>query len=105
LSIYTDSIALIEGAIPVLHIVSGAAILLGGGFIFFSGVSGTGKTQISLTIEIITIMLYLTAAYMLVIEWQADITAVWSTEFIYAFLLGSLSWLYLKSGKWRKARV
>jgi putative MATE family efflux protein len=105
LSIYTDSKELIEGAIPVLHIVSGAAILLGGGFIFFSGVSGTGKTQISLTIEIITILMYLFAAYLLVIEWQAGITAVWSTEFIYALLLGSLSWLYLKSGKWRKAKI
>jgi Na+-driven multidrug efflux pump len=105
LSVYTDNKALIQASIPVLHVISGAAIMLGGGFILFSGVSGTGKTQISLTIEIVAIFMYLTAAYLLVIYWQAGITAVWLTEFIYAILMGSMSWLYLKSGKWRKTKV
>jgi Na+-driven multidrug efflux pump len=105
LSIYTNNKLLIEEAIPVLNVVSGAAVLLGAGFIFFSGVSGTGKTQVSLAIEILTIILYLIAAYFFIFDWQASIAVVWTTEFIYALSLGSLSWFYLRSGQWEKARI
>ena len=105
LSIYTNSKLLIGEAIPVLNVVSGAAVLLGAGFILFSGVSGTGKTQVSLAIEILTIIFYLIAAYSLIFKWQSGIAMVWSTEFIYALSLGLLSLLYLRSGHWEKSRV
>ena len=105
LSVYTNDSRLIQGAIPVLYMISGSALLLGTGFIFFSGVSGTGKTQISLIIEIITILLYLLATYMFVQVWHLSITIVWSAEFIYAFVLGFLSFLYLRFGNWRRTIV
>jgi len=105
LSVYTNNEGLIQGAIPVLYMISGSALLLGAGFIYFSGVSGTGKTQISLIIEIITIIMYLLSTYMFVQLWDFSIAIVWSVEFIYAFFLGFLSWLYLKYGNWRKTKV
>ena len=105
LMIYTDNMDLIMGTIPVLYVVSGAAPLLGIGFILFSAVSGTGKTQISLLLEILTIIIYLTATYILVFYIEGSISTVWLSEYIYAITLGLFSWGYMLTGKWRKGRI
>ena len=59
MEVYTNDPILVEMGIPVLYVVSGGALLLSIGFILFNGVSGTGKTNISLTIEILLIWIFL----------------------------------------------
>ncbi len=103
IGIYTDDPLLAEGSIPVLHVVSGSVICFAFAMVFLYGVSGTGKTQVALIMEMVVITVYLIAAYLFANVLSFSIALVWTVEFIYAILLFLLSFLYLKSGNWRKA--
>jgi putative MATE family efflux protein len=105
LEIYTNNAVLVEMGVPVLYIVSLGALFLSIGFIYFNGVSGTGKTNISLSIEIIVLGIYLIYTYMQVYFYDADITWVWTAELIYGFLLALFSFSYLKTNRWKHAKV
>ena len=102
LSVYTNDPALIEMGRPVLYIVSVGVFFLGLGFIFFNGISGTGKTNVSLTIEIIVLSIYLLYTYIVIFEFDADVILAWSSEIIYGLLLSLMSLAYLKTGRWKK---
>jgi putative MATE family efflux protein len=105
LGIYTNDIALIEMGRPVLYIVSIGVFFMGIGFIFFNGISGTGKTNISLTIEIIVLTIYLIYTYVVIFIYNANVTLAWSSEILYGFLMATFSLLYLNTGKWKKGKV
>lgn len=105
MEIYTNDPALIEMGIPVLHVVSVGAMLLSLGFIYFNGVSGTGKTNISLTLELIVLSIYLTYTYLQVYYFGADVVRAWTAEIIYGSLLAVFSFAYLKSGKWKTSKI
>lgn len=105
MSIYTSNISLIELGIPILYVVSAGALLLSIGFILFNGVSGTGKTNISLIIEVIVLFIYLIYAYILIYLFDAKIVDVWTTELVYGALLALFSFIYLKSNRWKGSKV
>lgn len=105
LKIYTNDPELISASLPALYVVNVAALFLAVGFVFFSAVSGTGKTHISFLIELIVIFFYVASAFILADILRQPIYIVWMAEFFYAFLLGILSFFYLKSGKWKSSNV
>lgn len=105
MEIYTNDVVLVSMGIPVLYVVSLGAVFLSVAFIYFNGVSGTGKTNVSLTIEVIVLMIYLVYAFAQVHFFDADVTRTWTAEWVYGSLLGLLSFLYLKTGRWKKAKV
>lgn len=105
LSIYTNDPALIEMGRPALSIVSVGVIFVGVGFIFFNGISGTGKTNISLTLEIIVLTVYLAYTYMMVSVFNATVTQAWSSEIVYGTLLAFVSIAYLRTGHWKKGNI
>ena len=105
LSIYTNNILLIHDSLPALYVVSIAAIFLTVGFVFFSGVSGTGMTKISFAIETIVIALYILITYLLVNLENSRVEWVWCVEIIYGLIIGLLSYLYLKFGNWKYKHI
>jgi putative MATE family efflux protein len=105
LAIYTDDSSLIRDSRDVLYIINASAVMLAVGFILFNAVSGTGKTQVSFIIEVITIVLYLAATYFMAEIYRAPVEIVWTVEFLYGLLLALFSWLYLRYGSWRQAAV
>lgn len=105
LEIYTNDPELIRDSIPALYVVNLAAFFLAIGFVLLNAVSGTGKTQVSFVIELIVIVLYLSLTYVLADIFRLEVYIVWMSELSYAFLLGLLSYIYLKSGRWKSARV
>jgi putative MATE family efflux protein len=105
LKIYTNDPELITLSLPALYVVNIAAVLLAVAFVFFSAVSGTGKTQISFLIEITVLFFYLVTAYTLTEILHAEVYIAWMSEYVYAFFLGGISYFYLKSAKWHSARV
>jgi Na+-driven multidrug efflux pump len=96
---------LIRDSRDVLYIINASAVMLAVGFILFNAVSGTGKTQVSFIIEVITIVLYLAATYFMAEIYRAPVEIVWTVEFLYGLLLALFSWLYLRYGSWRQAAV
>lgn len=105
ISVYSENGQLIREAVPVLYIITLAMYFLTVSFIMFFSVSGTGKTWVSLGIEIISLFIYLSFTYFVAILWKMPLPVVWCAEFIYFSAMGTLSFLYLRYGKWREAEV
>jgi Na+-driven multidrug efflux pump len=105
LKIYTNDPELIALSLPALYVVNVAAILLAVAFIFFSAVSGTGKTQVSFVIEMTVLFFYLLTAYVLTEILKQEVYIAWMSEYLYSILLGGISYIYLKRGKWQAARI
>ncbi len=105
MEVYTNDVVLIEMGAKVLKVVSLGALFISIGFIMFNGVSGTGKTNISLAIELIVLSLYLAYTFLLINYFHANVVQVWTSELVYGSLLAIFSWGYLKTGRWRGNKV
>ena len=105
ISIYTSDPVLIQMGVPILYISVVSTVLMGLGSILFNGISGTGKTRISLYIEIIAITVYLAYAANMALVFRASIVSVWTVEIVYGLLLSFVSFAYLKSKRWMGTEV
>lgn len=102
ISAYTSDPELINQTMPAFYIVISALFLFSFGNILFSGVSGTANTATALWIELSTIIVYLFTCWFLAVHLRLRIELVWTSEFVYFAVLTLLSYLYLKSGNWKK---
>ena len=100
LAIYTSDLSLTEATLPSLYVITGALFLFSFMNIMFSAVAGTANTNISMLIELSTIVIYLTATWLIGVVYRQPIEIVWTCEYIYFGVLGTLSFLYLRYGKW-----
>lgn len=105
ISVYTSDADLVRQTVPSFYVVMSALLLFSFSSILFNGVSGTANTATALTIEVITILIYLFVAWFLAVHLKLSIELVWTSEYIYFLLLGLLSYFYLRSGNWRKKKV
>ncbi len=101
ISCFTDDPSLIEYAIGPLYLICAASVLFSVGGIFLAAVSGTGSTQASMFIEFISMMCYLSYIYFIYTRATASIEFYWTTEAFYWLFIGTLSFLYLRSAKWK----
>ncbi len=102
---YTNIGSIIELTIPVFYMVMASAFSIAFGLIMFQAVSGTGNTVTSLFIEIFVIGMYLLGVYLISESESPSILLVWSMEFCYGLGLGIISFIYLKSGKWKSKNI
>ena len=105
ISIYTTDPELINQTIPTFYVVLSALVLFSFASILFNGVSGTANTATALWIELVTILVYLIVAWFLAVYLKLSVEWVWTSEYIYFLVMSILSYLYLKSGRWRKKIV
>lgn len=105
IEIYSKDPQILAMGVPILKIVSLAMLLFSVAYVSFSAVIGTANTRVSLLIELMSISIYLLAAYYFALIMDSSITKVWCSEFIYFSIMGSLSILYLKFGNWKKVAV
>lgn len=105
LGLLQDDPAFIREGIPVLRIVSIAILLMSFSTIWLNAVTGTGNTRINLGIEFITIVLYSLYIYFVLEKWKMDITWGWMSEWLYWLSMFTMSFLYIRSGKWRKKEI
>ena len=103
--VYTNDAELIEMGKPVLKVVSVGALSLAVGFILFNGISGSGKTNVSLLIEIVVLGVYLTYTYVAISVFNVNITFAWMSEIVYGSLLSLFSFAYLRSGRWKETDI
>lgn len=101
ISVYTNDLSLIEATVPSFYIILVALFMFGVMSILFNGVLGTANTKFALGIEAVTLTAYLSFAWLIAVKLQLPIEYVWTAEFVYSFLIGILSYWYLKKGNWR----
>lgn len=101
-SIYGQSGEFIREAIPVVRVISVAMLLMSFSVVFINSVTGTGNTKVSLAIEVATIIFYCIFVYTVLEKLKLGITYGWMSEWLYWTCLFVPSYLYLRSGRWRK---
>lgn len=105
LSVLTNDFYLIEQALPVFYVILGAAPLLTIGIIVFSALTGTGQTTTGMIIELAVLTVYIIFTWIVIYELNWNLAAAWTVEYLYGILIGVTSFLYMKSGKWKKTNV
>ncbi|MEO0000591.1 MAG: hypothetical protein RL766_637 [Bacteroidota bacterium] len=105
LLLFNEDIAYLDAAIPVLRVVSIAILIMSVATICLNSVTGTGNTRINLMIEAITIMLYCIYVYVVMEKLDLSIAWGWASELLYWSCILTMSFLYLKSGKWDNAQT
>ncbi len=101
LSIYGQDAAFTTAAIPVLRVVSIALIMMSFSVIWLNAVTGTGNTRINLWIEAITITFYSIYVYFVLEKWHGSLVVGWMSEWLYWGSMFSMSYIYMRSGKWK----
>lgn len=101
LSVYGQDEAFSQAAIPVIRTLTLALVLMSFSIVWLNAVTGTGNTRINLGIEIITLVLYCIYVYMTLEYWNLSIVIGWISEWLYWLSLFVLSFVYIRSGKWR----
>jgi Na+-driven multidrug efflux pump len=105
LMLFSEDTAYLEAAIPVLRVVSIAILVMSISTICLNSVTGTGNTRVNLLIEAITIILYCIYIYVVMEKLNLSIAWGWASELIYWTSILTMSFLYLKSGRWDNNRT
>jgi putative MATE family efflux protein len=105
LSFYGQGTDFITEAIPVVRIVSVGLLMMSFSTVWLNAVTGTGNTVINLGIELITLVLYCIYVYVVLEVWKMQITWGWASEWVYWTSMFSMSFFYIRSGKWRSKKI
>jgi multidrug resistance protein, MATE family len=100
-SLFGQNKEFISEGISVIRMVSLGMILMSIANIWLNAVTGTGKTKINLLIEIIAISFYLIYTYYFMKINYISLAMAWSNEFVYWSSIFIISFIYLRSGKWK----
>lgn len=100
----TDLTLVQETVAPLLVLVF-ALPICSLGTVLFNSISGTGNTRWALIFEVITIVFYVLAMYILVIHNKSSVAVCWTVEYVYWGTLMILSFLYLKKAKWQNKTI
>ena len=101
LSVYGQDTAFTTAAIPVIRVVSSALVMMSFATIWLNAVTGTANTRINLLIEFITIIFYCIYVYLVLQQWNLSIIVGWMSEWVYWGVIFILSFLYIRSGRWK----
>ncbi len=105
LSLYRDEPGLVALATPSLRVIVIATLIMSLSTVIFNGVVGTGNTVVNLAIEITCVLTYLVYCYIVIENYRMPLAWAWGSEFVYWTSLFIISFIYLKSGKWKGKRI
>lgn len=103
--IYTDDPSLISDTVLPFYVLVSSLPIYCLGSVLFNSVSGTGNTRTALKFEIITLSFYLSYMWFVIIHMRFSVAVAWTTEHVYWLSLAILSFIYLRSGKWRERQI
>ena len=101
LSVYGQSQEWVDSAIPVMRIVSSALVMMSFSTVCVNAVTGTGNTKVSFLIELITIILYCFYVWFVLEHLNMSVAMGWTSEWLYWGSMFTISFFYLRSGKWK----
>ena len=101
LSVFGQDEIFIQAAIPVVRVVTTAIVLMSVSVVWLNAVTGTGNSRYTFLIELVTIVLYCAYVYIVLEVFNLSIVYGWMSEWLYWISLFILSWLYIRSGRWK----
>ena len=105
LRLYTDNVSLIEASVPALWVMVSSYLVNIPCFIIFNTVSGTGNTRSALAMELGALVVYALYVVWIILKLRVDVALCWTAEHVYAIVMMTLCWFYLKRGHWRSKRI
>ena len=91
----------VNDAIPVMRTVSLAIILMSQGSVWLNAISGTGLTKITLSIEILTVMVYVIYVYFAVQIKTNTLVWAWASEFFYWGIILICALVFFHQYNWK----
>jgi len=101
LSVFGQDRSFVEHAVPVVRVLTVAMVLMSFSTVWLNAVTGTGNSRVTLYIEVITITLYCVYIYLVLEKFFLAISFGWMSEWLYWISLFTLSFFYMRSGKWK----
>lgn len=95
----------IAEAIPVIHVVSIALLMMSFSTVWLNAIVGTGNSKVNLIIELITIVIYCIYVYLTLEYWDLPITWGWGSEWVYWISMFTMAFFYMRSGKWKGKNI
>ncbi len=102
---FTDNPLTIQQSVDTMHIVLPAMLTFSFTSILLGTVEGSGNTVAGFLIELLTVAIYLFAAYVMVFNLKWPVHLIWTADYLYFGLIGVFSWWFLRSGKWKYKKV
>jgi putative MATE family efflux protein len=102
LQAYDQTSGFTAEAIPVIRMVTVGILCMSVATVWLNAVTGSGNSKINLYIEVVAIILYTTYIYLVLNVWKLSLVWAWSSELLYWSILFTLSFIYIKSGRWRE---
>jgi putative MATE family efflux protein len=99
--IFTTDPVVITQTVDSMHIVLPAMMIFAFTSILLATVEGSGNAIAGFLVEIITVVAYIIAAWLMVYRWHWPIHLVWTSDYVYFILLGLLSTIFLWNGRWK----
>ena len=99
--LFGQGAAFVQQGIPVIRVVSFGLLFMSIANIWLNGVTGTAKTRMNLLIEIISITVYLIYTWIFMKVHYISLAMAWSNELVYWLTIFGMSFLYLRSGRWK----
>jgi Na+-driven multidrug efflux pump len=94
-----------EQGIPTLRIVSIAIVILSAGSVWLNGVTGTGNSRITFLIEAAAIVVYCIYVFVVLEVMKLSIAWGWASELFYWTTMFSISYWYIRSGRWMRRKA
>ena len=101
LRLFSEDQTFVSEALPVIRMVTIGVLCMSVATVWLNAVTGTGNTRMNLLIEIIAIFLYGIYVWQVLHVWKMSMVWAWASELLYWTVLFSLSFLYIRSGKWK----
>lgn len=105
LGIYTDITDLQQATVASLHVMCAAYLLLIPANIYFQAVSGTGNTRTAMSLELLTLIIYVAYITYMILILKSDVALCWTSEMVYGFFILLFCRIYIKKGKWQEKRI
>jgi len=93
----------VEEGTPALRIVATALVFAAAAVVWLNAVTGTGNSRITFFIELVAIVFYCTYVYIILEVQKRSIAWGWASELLYWTLIFTLSFSYMRSGRWMKS--
>ena len=105
LAIFSTDGTTIESAVTTLMVIVVATIIAIPANIIASAVTGTGDTVVTLAIEFIVTVFILTYVYYTALVAELSLSHIWFSEIIGWSVCLILSWIWLRSGFWKRLNI
>ena len=105
LSIYGQTDAFMEAAVPVMRVVAVSMVLMSVATVWLNAVIGTGNSRITFGIEVLAIVAYCIYVYLVLEVFELSIFWGWMSELIYWAIIFTFSFLYIRKNKWKKLAI